>query len=113
MAPAGEAGYARTSEYIGAFNGMYLHDAIFQFSPREQADVHSHLGVNAAGSAIGAAGCSYLADKYSRKRTIQWAAIVLTIGAAICAGAVNNGMFMAGRVINGLGIGALVTAIPM
>lgn len=70
-------------------------------------------GVNAAGSAIGAAGCSYLADKYSRKRTIQWAAMVLTIGAAICAGSVNNGMFMAGRVINGFGIGALVTAIPM
>lgn len=39
--------------------------------------------------------------------------MVLTIGAAICAGSVNNGMFMAGRVINGLGIGALVTAIPM
>lgn len=39
--------------------------------------------------------------------------MILVIGAAICAGAVNNGMFMAGRVINGFGIGALVTAIPM
>lgn len=82
-------------------------------SPLSEAKNLLHSGVNAAGSAIGAAGCSYLADKYSRKRTIQWAAMVLTVGAAICAGSVNNGMFMAGRVINGFGIGALVTAIPM
>ncbi|OAL23855.1 hypothetical protein AYO20_10875 [Fonsecaea nubica] len=90
LAPAGEPGYGRTTEYIGAFNG-----------------------VNSAGSAIGAAACAYFADKYSRKHTIQVAAIILVIGAAICAGSVNNAMFMVGRVINGLGIGALVTAIPM
>ena len=69
--------------------------------------------MNSAGSAIGAAACSYFADKYSRKRTIQFAAMILICGAAICAGSVNNGMFTAGRIINGLGIGALVTAIPM
>jgi MFS family permease len=39
--------------------------------------------------------------------------MVLIIGAAICTGSVNSGMFIAGRLINGLGIGALVTAIPM
>ena len=70
-------------------------------------------GVNSAGSAIGAACCSYFADRYSRKRTIQFAAMILILGAAICAGSVNSGMFLAGRIINGLGIGALVTAIPM
>ena len=70
-------------------------------------------GVNSAGSAIGAAACSYFADKYSRKRTIQYAAMILIIGAALCAGSTTNGMFTAGRIINGLGIGALVTAIPM
>jgi MFS family permease len=107
LAPQGEPGYARTASWIGTFNG-----------------------VNAAGSAIGAAACSYFADKYSRKRTIQVAAVVLIIGAAICAGAVDNAMFTVGRIINGmyslqdrsgesshvhlgLGIGTLVTAIPM
>jgi MFS family permease len=70
-------------------------------------------GVNSAGSAIGAAICSYAADKWSRKNTIQVAALILVIGAAICAGAVDNAMFLVGRVINGFGIGALVTAIPM
>lgn len=90
LAPQGEAGYGRTAEYIGAFNG-----------------------VNSAGSAIGAAICSWSADKFGRKRTIQLAAGVLVIGAAICAGSINNGMFLAGRLINGLGIGALVTCIPI
>ena len=46
-------------------------------------------------------------------RTIQYAAMILIVGAAICAGSVDNAMFLVGRVINGLGIGALVTAIPM
>ncbi|KIX06105.1 uncharacterized protein Z518_04079 [Rhinocladiella mackenziei CBS 650.93] len=90
LAPQGEPGYSRTAQYIGAFNG-----------------------VNSAGSAIGAAGCSYFADRLGRKRTIQLAAIVLVIGAAICAGSVDNAMFLVGRLINGFGIGSLVTAIPM
>ncbi|KAK6369935.1 hypothetical protein LTR64_005173 [Lithohypha guttulata] len=90
LAPQGQPGYSRTAQWIGAFNG-----------------------VNAAGSAVGAALCAYLADKYGRKRSIQGGALVLIIGAAICAGSINNGMFCAGRLINGLGIGALVTAIPI
>lgn len=69
--------------------------------------------MNSAGSAIGAAATAYYADRYGRKRTIQVASIILIIGAAICAGAVNNAMFLVGRVVNGLGIGSLVTAIPM
>ncbi|KAJ6452943.1 arabinose-proton symporter [Mycena sanguinolenta] len=90
LAPQGKPGYSRTAEFIGAFNG-----------------------INCAGSAIGAAVCSWSADKFGRKRTIQFASIILIIGTAICAGSVNNGMFMAGRIINGLGIGALVTVIPI
>ncbi|KAJ7189343.1 general substrate transporter [Mycena pura] len=90
LAPPDKPGYGRTAEFIGAFNG-----------------------VNCAGSAIGAAVCSWSADKFGRKRTIQFASIILIVGTAICAGSVNNGMFMAGRIINGLGIGALVTVIPI
>jgi MFS family permease len=90
LAPSGEPGYSRTAGFIGGFNG-----------------------INAAGSTIGCALCTYCADKFSRKRTIQGAATILCIGAILCAGAVNNAMFLIGRFINGLGIGALVAAIPM
>ena len=57
--------------------------------------------------------CSYFADKYSRKYTIQVGAVILIIGAALCGGAVDVAMFLVGRVIAGMGIGLLVTAIPM
>lgn len=90
LAPQGEEGYSRTAGFIGGFNG-----------------------VNAAGSAIGCLGSTYFADKYSRKRTIQGGAIILCIGAILCAAAVNNAMFLVGRFINGLGIGSLVACIPM
>ncbi|KAG0646362.1 MFS glucose transporter mfs1 [Hyphodiscus hymeniophilus] len=90
LAEQGTPGYSRTSQYIGAFNGL-----------------------NSAGSAIGAVVCSFVADKWSRKHTIQGAAVVLILGAALCSGSVNVSMFLVARFINGLGIGALVTAIPM
>ncbi|KAK5418077.1 hypothetical protein LTR06_001826 [Exophiala xenobiotica] len=90
LAPQGEPGYDRTSQYIGAFNG-----------------------VNSAGSAIGALSCAYFADRLGRKVTIQIAAAILIVGAAICTAAVDNAMFLVGRLINGLGIGGLVTTIPM
>jgi MFS family permease len=82
-------------------------------SPGYTACADVSQGVNSAGSAIGCMVCWYCADKFGRKRTIQAAAIVLIIGAALCAGSINTGMFLVGRLINGLGIGALVTAIPM
>ncbi|KIW10105.1 hypothetical protein PV08_11065 [Exophiala spinifera] len=90
LAVAGEPGYSVTAAWLGAFNG-----------------------VNAAGSAIGAIASSYFADKYSRRATIQGGALVLIVGAALCAGSVNTGMFTAGRIINGLGIGTLVAIIPI
>jgi MFS family permease len=39
--------------------------------------------------------------------------MILIVGAALCAGSVDNAMFLVGRLINGLGIGALVSTIPM
>jgi hypothetical protein len=43
LAPAGEPGYSRTSEYIGAFNGKYGRDSLsMQFLPPDVADIHSN-----------------------------------------------------------------------
>ncbi|KAK5112258.1 hypothetical protein LTR62_004419 [Meristemomyces frigidus] len=90
LAMQGEPGYSRTAGLIGAFNG-----------------------VNAAGACLGAIYNSWSADALSRKHTIQIGAAILSIGAALCAGSVNVGMFIAARVIAGFGIGILVTCIPM
>jgi MFS family permease len=40
-------------------------------------------------------------------------AIILIIGAALCAGSVNVGMFIAARFIAGWGVGILISVIPM
>lgn len=90
LARPGEPGYTRTSNLIGAMNGL-----------------------SSAGSAFGCGFSAWSADKLGRKVTIQLGAIVMIIGAALCAGSVNMVMFLIARFIAGFGIGLLITAIPM
>lgn len=80
----GKPGYDRTASLLGAFNG-----------------------VNAAGALLGAFSNAYLANRFSRKYTIQIGASILIVGAALCAGSVNVAMFMVARIIAGYGIGIL------
>ena len=82
LAMQGEEGYARTASLIGAFNGL-----------------------SAAGACIGSIFNSWSADALSRKHTIQIGAVVLSIGAALCAASVNSGMFLFSRFLAGIGIG--------
>ncbi|KAM3416225.1 hypothetical protein BST61_g7831 [Cercospora zeina] len=70
----GEPGYERTANLFGAFNG-----------------------VSSAGACLGAIFNSWSADALSRKHTIQLGAAILSIGAGLCAGAVNVGMFIFAR----------------
>lgn len=84
LAPQGEEGYTYTTNIIGALNG-----------------------VNSAGAIIGCIVSAWTADAYSRKRTIQLGCVILVVGGALCAGAANIGMFLAGRVVAGVGSGIL------
>jgi MFS family permease len=90
MDPPGSPGYTGTANLISAFNG-----------------------VNAAGAFFGSLLTSWTANYYGRKRSIQAGCVVMVVGAAITAGAVNPAMFIVGRLISGLGTGLLVTSIPM
>lgn len=90
LAPQGSPGYSRTANLIAAFNG-----------------------VSSGGAALGALFNSWSANALSRKHTIQIGAAILSIGAALCAGSVNSGMFIFARLFAGVGIGILVTCIPM
>ena len=68
------------------------------------------IGVNAAGALIGSLANAWLADKFSRKHTIQYGAILLVVGGALCAGSVNVAMFIVARIVAGLGIGILTVS---
>ncbi|UKZ52820.1 hypothetical protein TrVGV298_006607 [Trichoderma virens] len=66
-----------------------------------------------AGEAVGAFLQILIADKLGRIRFMQIAAIVVTIGAILQTASVNIGMFLAGRVISGVAVGALSGTVPI
>lgn len=86
LAPQGEPGYDYAANIIGAMNGA-----------------------NSAGSAVVAVFTIRASDKYGRMQSIQFSAIVLIIGAILCASSAGVAMFMVVRVIAGFGIGCLTT----
>lgn len=71
LSPQGEPGYSHTAHLLGAFNGILC-----------------------AGACIGAIFNSWSADVFGRKHTIQFGAVIMSIGAGLGAGSVNVAMFV-------------------
>ncbi|KAK1657897.1 arabinose-proton symporter [Colletotrichum godetiae] len=94
LAPPGTPGYAKTSALIGAFNG--------KFAP-----------LSSAGAVLGAVFSAWSADRFSRKHSMQLGAVIVSIGAGLCAGSTNTTMFLIARFIAGFGLGMLFSIIPM
>ncbi|KAH9879939.1 hypothetical protein J1614_001963 [Plenodomus biglobosus] len=65
------------------------------------------------GALIGALCAGYLADRLSRKYSIVVAVVVFTIGSILQTAAVDYAMLTVGRLIGGMGIGALATISPL
>ncbi|KZM25092.1 substrate-specific transmembrane transporter [Ascochyta rabiei] len=65
------------------------------------------------GALIGALFAGYLADKLSRKYSIVVAVIVFTVGSILQTAAVGYSMLTVGRLIGGMGIGALACIAPL
>ncbi|KAJ2234668.1 hypothetical protein IWW45_003235 [Coemansia sp. RSA 485] len=66
-----------------------------------------------AGCFVGSLCAGWLADNFSRKRTIMLASIVFSIGVAIQCGSVNRAMLIVGRFVAGLGVGCLSMTVPI
>lgn len=71
------------------------------------------VSVFIAGEFLGSVSQFVLGDRLGRLRFLEFLCVIVTIGAAIQTGAVNIGMFLAGRAIAGVGIGGLVASVPM
>ncbi|KAI9249416.1 sugar transporter [Phascolomyces articulosus] len=65
------------------------------------------------GCFFGACVAATLATKWGRKRTIQIGCFFSTVGGVIQTASINAGMFIAGRLIIGLGIGLLSMIVPL
>ncbi|CAG8982892.1 hypothetical protein HYALB_00002909 [Hymenoscyphus albidus] len=74
----------------------------------------SLLGILSAsywvGNVIGVGFITPLSDKYGRRMAMFFGSLVCIFGTALCTGAVNAGMFIAGRLLLGIG-GVVVGAI--
>ncbi|BGP33647.1 hypothetical protein JCM10296v2_005451 [Rhodotorula toruloides] len=53
-----------------------------------------------------------MASYYAGLRTIQWVTIIFVLGAALQAGATNNGYLFGGRAVAGLAVGTLTMVVP-
>ncbi|KAI1170189.1 putative MFS monosaccharide transporter [Nemania sp. FL0916] len=71
------------------------------------------VAVYIAGEAIGAFLQILIADKLGRTWFMQLACVLVTIGVIIQTASVNIGMFLAGRVIAGIAVGALSATVPI
>ena len=65
------------------------------------------------GTVVGSLLGGWPADKFGRKATLLWIGILYLVGAVGSALATNVGMFIAARVIGGLGIGISTVVAPM
>lgn len=63
------------------------------------------VAVYIAGEALGALTQTAIGDRLGRIRFMQLMCVIVTIGTSIQTGAVNIGMFLAGRVLAGYAVG--------
>ncbi|KAK6371786.1 hypothetical protein LTS17_008609 [Exophiala oligosperma] len=80
----------RGNQYIGAANGLY-----------------------AGGGLIGSLCLHWSINKFGRRPTIQVLCVVAIISAILQGAAVHIAMFLVGRFLNGLGVGAIDVAVPL
>ncbi|PQE11678.1 High-affinity glucose transporter protein [Rutstroemia sp. NJR-2017a WRK4] len=66
-----------------------------------------------AGSLVGALSSSYLADRFSRRTSIQIASVFWIVGSIIQCASINVGMLCAGRVIAGICVGIASSICPV
>ncbi|KAK8178164.1 MFS monosaccharide transporter [Phyllosticta citrichinensis] len=71
------------------------------------------VAVYIAGEALGALTQTFIGDRLGRIRFMQLMCAVVTVGTTIQAGAVNIGMFLAGRVLAGYAVGGMVATVPI
>lgn len=98
----------------GIITTTIAHDSWVQYmgNPSDAA-TGAVSSVYIAGEAIGSITQVFFGDRFGRIRFMEIACVVVTIGAILQTAAINLGMFLAGRVIAGLGVGTLCATIPI
>lgn len=70
------------------------------------------VAVYTLGALFGALSCTFIGDKLGRRRTIMLGAVVTCIGSILQASAFSFAQLIVGRLITGLGFGAISATAP-
>ncbi|KAL1923453.1 uncharacterized protein VTP21DRAFT_8433 [Calcarisporiella thermophila] len=65
------------------------------------------------GAFFGSMICGWFADRFGRLKAVLAGCIVLSVGAAMQSAAYELGLMISGRIVAGLGIGFLMTTLPI
>ncbi|KAH0839199.1 putative MFS sugar transporter [Fonsecaea pedrosoi] len=89
--------------------------AYFDLDTRSNATdlTGSIFGLFQTGGFFGTLSCLKSADWLGRRKALFYAGLVTTVGGGLQAGSVNIGMYIFARFLTGVGIGALVTLVPL
>ena len=63
------------------------------------------LGTTLAATALGGVVFGSLADRFGRKRILTWTMLTYSIGTCLCGASHNFWLFLAFRIVTGLGVG--------
>ncbi|KAK5744134.1 hypothetical protein LTR17_002164 [Elasticomyces elasticus] len=108
--------YGFSNSVIGSVLGLPSFYAYFDLASDGSGAsgiIGATSGLFAGGGALGALCTHWLADRFGRVRAIQIAAAICAVSGAIQAGSVHVAMFLIGRFISGLGVGLLVSLVPV
>ncbi|TFK27739.1 general substrate transporter [Coprinopsis marcescibilis] len=97
---SGDSGFDST--VMGGINSMKQYQAYFGMTG-VGSKTSIVFGIFTIGSICGMIPASYLPDKYGRRLSMFFGNSVLIVGAVITANATNQGMFLGGRFLTGLG----------
>ncbi|KIX09803.1 uncharacterized protein Z518_00884 [Rhinocladiella mackenziei CBS 650.93] len=111
----GSVTYGYCASIIATTLGQPSFITYFELDRRSNASdlIGATNGLFQVGGLLGTLSCMKSADWLGCRKALFAASIVTTIGGALQAGSVHIGMYIVARLITGIGIGALVTLVPL
>jgi sugar porter (SP) family MFS transporter len=94
----------------GLITGRYFKD---YFDQPSSAEIGTMVAILEVGALISSLVTGRIGDVIGRKKTILYGAMIFVVGGATQTFATGMPMMMLGRVIAGLGVGALTTIVPV
>jgi len=94
----------------GIITGMYFKD---YFNHPSRAEIGTMVAILEIGALIASLGVGRIGDVIGRRKTILYGALIFVVGGAFQAFATGMPMMLLGRIIAGLGVGALSTIVPV